>query len=254
MLWQYFAIISQCNIGFINAEECTKLSTCSCECDGKTIDLKDLASKKGPKYKDYESTQTGDVYKYSYNPCEPFTETDPSAFEDHCQSVAACQVIDTGGSFQFYDTGTQDSVKFLSVSGREVELDTDDTVVVAQYESQDGGRKTDVVLRCKDGDTAFEAYGELSLPTPTYRFILSSPYCCFEKSGLSAGSVLLIIAVVLLVVYTIFGVVYNAARNNARGGALFTHVLVIKAFPGLVKDGCLFICTRGKRSSYDTVK
>ena len=36
-------------------------------------------------------------------------------------------------------------------------------------------------------------------------------------------------------VYTVFGVVYNAARNNARGGALFTHVLVIKAFPGLVK-------------------
>ena len=52
----------------------------------------------------------------------------------------ACQVIESGGSFQFYDTGTQDSVKFFTTIGTEVMLDTDDTVVVAQYEAEGGGR------------------------------------------------------------------------------------------------------------------
>ena len=41
--------------------------------------------------------------------------------------------------------------------------------------------------------------------------------------------------VVLLIVYVIFGVVYNAVHNKASGSALFTHVIVWKALPGLVK-------------------
>ena len=42
-------------------------------------------------------------------------------------------------------------------------------------------------------------------------------------------------AVVLLNVYVISGVLYNAVRNKASGAGLFTHVLVCKALPGLVK-------------------
>ena len=39
----------------------------------------------------------------------------------------------------------------------------------------------------------------------------------------------------MLVIYVIFGVIYNAVRNKASGAALFTHVLFITACPGLVK-------------------
>ena len=39
----------------------------------------------------------------------------------------------------------------------------------------------------------------------------------------------------LLNVYVIMGVLYNAVRNKASGAALFSHVILLKAIPGLVK-------------------
>ena len=45
----YFFILWMCNTGVITSEDCTKLSTCSCDCDGKTLDLTALADKTGPK-------------------------------------------------------------------------------------------------------------------------------------------------------------------------------------------------------------
>ena len=44
-------------------------------------------------------------------------------------------------------------------------------------------------------------------------------------------------AVVLLNLYVIFGVLYNAVRNKASGAELFSHVIVWKALPALVKVG-----------------
>ena len=40
------------------------------------------------RFKDYAATNPDDQYKYSYNPCEPFSETAPGTWEDHCYAVA----------------------------------------------------------------------------------------------------------------------------------------------------------------------
>ena len=48
----YCVIIVMCNLSILTASQCKKLSSCSCNCDGNIIDLKDLANKAGgdPRY------------------------------------------------------------------------------------------------------------------------------------------------------------------------------------------------------------
>lgn len=53
----------------------------------------------------------------------------------------ACQIIANSGTYQFYDTGTQDSVTFSTVTGADVGIvDMNTDVVVAKYTSADGTR------------------------------------------------------------------------------------------------------------------
>ena len=48
------------------------------------------------RFKDYASTNPDDQFKYSYNPCEPFSESAPGAWQDHCYAVAV-------GTYQYID-------------------------------------------------------------------------------------------------------------------------------------------------------
>lgn len=242
-------------LGIVNAETCERKSSCSCECSKGTIDLKALGSKGGPRYKDYPAL---DQMKYSYNPCDPFTETDPSAFADYCHDVAACQVIGDVGTFQFYDTGTQDRVTFYTEKAQNVGLDLDSDIVVAKYTSADAARQTEVLLVCnnQDSTTAFDTLGEITNNPPTYRFILVSPECCFGagSGGLSGGSVLLIIAFSILGVYIIAGVIIKKVVYKAEGSDLIPNTGFWCALPSLIKEGACCVYTRGvKRKQYDSV-
>lgn len=240
-------------IGAVSSESCDRKSTCSCECSNGIVDLKSLGMKDGPRYKDVPAL---DQYKYSYNPCDPFTETEGSAFEDHCHDVAACQVIDQSGTYQFYDTGTQDSVSFYTAPARDVGLqDIDTDVVVAKYTSKDAARQTEVVLVCNDQDsnTAFDTLGEITNNPPTYRFILVSPHCCFGSgSGLSPGSILLIIFFSLLSAYLIAGVIIQKFRYNASGADLMPNSTFWFELPSLIRDGCN--CALRRKSPYKILR
>jgi len=236
----YIVVLIQLGSG----ESCDRKSTCSCECSGGTIDLKDLESKDGPSYKD-QPDQTN-TYKYSYNPCKGFTEDAGASFEDHCHDVAACQIIDLGSTFQYYDTGTQDSVEFYTAQGSDVGISVEGEVVVAKYTARDNARQTEVVLVCNtdDDQTAFAVVGELPDVAPTYRFVLVSPNCCYVNESISAGSIMIIVFFSVIFLYLVGMVIFLKFVKKSSGKDLIPHRQFWTSIPGLAKDGVLFIFRR----------
>ncbi|KAL4222063.1 hypothetical protein ACF0H5_018105 [Mactra antiquata] len=215
-----------------SAESCDRKSSCSCECSEGIVDISALGTKNGPRYKDLTAF---DQYQYSYNPCDPFTETEIPTFEDHCQNVA-------------------DSAEFYTKNGQDVGLVDVDQVVIAKYTSADKARQTEVILVCNNDDekTAFDTFGEVPNPTPLYRFVLVSPLCCFyPASGLSVGSILLITAFTIAAVYLIGGVVVKRFRYQSSGRDLLPNTEFWLSLPSLIKDGCLLVIKRG---DYQAIK
>ncbi|KAH3720319.1 cation-dependent mannose-6-phosphate receptor-like [Dreissena polymorpha] len=236
------------------SDKCEKLSSCKCECPEGIIDFSSLGmSGNGPRYKDVLAP---DGYQYSYNPCDPFSETKPSVYENHCQNVAACQIIFINGVYQFYDTGVQNSVTFSTVPGTSLGIqDHPGNVVVAKYTSADGARQTEVALVCnpQNEQTAFDTLGEVASAKPLYRHILVSPFACFESGALSAGSIMLIIFFSLLLAYFLFGVTFNRFGRNQTGSDVIPQKAFWISLPTLVKDGSLFVVTRGQHKPYAAV-
>ncbi|CAF3966120.1 unnamed protein product [Rotaria sordida] len=129
------------------------------------LDLTSLGRTDGkPAYPDKISS-TGSGYKYSYNPCKPFTE------EPNCIGVAVCQ-ISMDGQLSF-TLGTQDSAKWNPGDGL-------GSLPSISYSA--GEKKVTVILQCATDDTnEFEALGEPSINN--YRFILTNKCACWDGCG-----------------------------------------------------------------------
>ncbi|CAM4883261.1 unnamed protein product [Rotaria socialis] len=137
---------------------------CRYQTEKGVIDLSSLArTDDKAKYPD-KLPATGSGYKYSYNPCKPFTEL-PS-----CQGVAGCQVS-TDGKYSF-SIGKQDTAKWNpgGIGGSPTVTYTD-------------GPKTLVVtLVCsKAGTDELEALGESS--TNNYKMRLTNKCACWDGCG-----------------------------------------------------------------------
>ncbi|CAF3417866.1 unnamed protein product [Rotaria socialis] len=137
---------------------------CRYQTEKGVIDISSLArTDDKAKYPD-KAPATGSGYKYSYNPCKPFTEL-PS-----CQGVAACQVS-TDGKYSF-SIGKQDSAKWNSGG-----IGGSPTVTYT-----DGPKTLVVTLVCsKDGTDELEALGESS--TNNYRMRLTNKCACWDGCG-----------------------------------------------------------------------
>ncbi|CAF3738054.1 unnamed protein product [Rotaria sordida] len=123
------------------------------------IDLTSLGRTDGqPAYPD-KLPSTGSSYKFSYNPCKPFTE------QPNCTGVAVCQ--------DYFTLGTQDSVKW----------DPGTTLGSSPSVSYSAGeKKVIVILQCATDDTnELEALGEPSINN--YRFILTHKCACWDGCG-----------------------------------------------------------------------
>ncbi|CAF3746268.1 unnamed protein product [Rotaria sordida] len=131
------------------------------------LDLTSLGRTDGkPAYPDKISS-TGSGYKYSYNPCKPFTE------EPNCIGVAVCQ-ISMDGQLSF-TLGTQDSAKWNPGDGL-------GSLPSISYSA--GEKKVTVILQCATDDTnEFEALGEPSINN--YRFILTNKCACWDGCATS---------------------------------------------------------------------
>ncbi|XP_006819098.1 uncharacterized protein LOC102807910 [Saccoglossus kowalevskii] len=224
------------------AEECKFINSCSCKLsNGGVIDLSPLANTDGTAR--FANVLGDDLNTYSYNPCFGFTE------ESDCTDVACCQE----SYMLYYNCGTQDSASF-SMQGNDVTITYKGTGTVDPLE-----RTSKVKLICTPGgitDT-LHAYGSADFST-NYDFDLSSKYCCpidGGNGGLSAGSVLCIIAVVLVVVYLIGGILFNKFIRHAEGSDVIPNKQFWAALPALIKDGFLFAispCRKGS-SPYSSI-
>ncbi|XP_025096366.1 uncharacterized protein LOC112565231 isoform X2 [Pomacea canaliculata] len=171
-------------------------------------------------------------WKFSWNPCIPFTE-------GNCRNVAVCELSDDG--YAFYNLGTQDSAWFLTVSG----------VFQLSYNASDEGfpRVTYVTLVCDPSqEKTLDALGPLY--SATYGFVLTSKYCCprRETTGLSAGSILLIVFFVLLFVYIVGGVAFQVGVRKSSGKEIIPNYTWWFSLPTLIKDGVKFTVSCGKMS------
>jgi len=87
---------------------------------------------------------------------------------------------------------------------------------------------------------------------------LHTKYACV-KSGLSVGSILVIIFISLVVVYLVAGILFNKYSKGATGKELIPNVNFWTDFPLLVKDGAVFsfqccrsFCSR-KQGLYESI-
>lgn len=79
-----------------------------------------------------------------------------------------------------------------------------------------------------------------------------------KKSGLSTGSILLILFFVFLILYLVGGIIYKKIVNGAQGKELIPNIEFWTSLPGLVLDGCAFVCNccgkrKGNTPGYDGV-
>ncbi|KAL4222888.1 hypothetical protein ACF0H5_018928 [Mactra antiquata] len=211
-------------ISIVNSKTCKKHHDCGCILDGSgLIDLTPIGTTDGTAlFQDYPSSLDG--YLYSYNPCGKFTEVT-------CTDVAACQYDPS--YYAFYDIGVPSSVTF----------DYDGQNVKALYTSQDGVRQTTVTLVCDPVQTSplLTVAGETT--TTQYSFTLTASAACpvSYSTGLSAGSVLLIVFFSLAAGYLLFGGAYMKVKEGANGKDIIPNITFWSTLPGLIKDGCALV-------------
>jgi len=106
-----------------------------------------------------------------------------------------------------------------------------------------GSRTTKAFIECQAGVSPAEITSVVEPTACTLEFYMKSAHACPSKgtSGLSGGSILLIIFFVTLTVYFIGGVAFNKYKREATGLDLIPNVGFWMMIPGLVKDGVLFV-------------
>ncbi|GFN82779.1 ras-related protein rab-5c [Plakobranchus ocellatus] len=204
---------------------------CGCTTDKGVINL--------TRYKDstLKTTDPTTAYSYSWNPCQDVKIG---------SETAAC-VQDIPYVAQ-YDCGTHDST----------ETSVQDGSAVFKLVSADSKRRSTVICKCTTY-TAFVFDKEES--EGVYEFTLNDDVCCPDPSikvagssdGLSGGSILLIIALVVVLLYLVVGVAVQVGVRKAEGRERIPNVNFWSALPGLIAAGIRFTFTCGKSGSYNEV-
>ncbi|KAL4222527.1 hypothetical protein ACF0H5_018566 [Mactra antiquata] len=213
---------------------------CKCKMtdDGSVIDITSLGVANAPKFKDVEGS---DGYKYSYDPCNSFSE-------GGCQDSAMCR---TSGELQ---------TTIGEAGHMEYQYDMSTKNVIVAYIAREGPRiaVSEVELICDPTacKPTFEAIGVQQ--EFLYKFKLTSvcacansctesgPMNCHDGSGgaIGGGTIVIIIAIVGIVLYITAGVLYQKIRNNATGADLIPNKDLWKSMPGLIKGGFLFVFSK----------
>jgi len=226
------------------AETCEKIDDCSCKKDnGKVISLREIdGGSKGPAFKGIRDKDPQSArYQYSWNPCTAFT------VGDGCEKVLMCQV----------DSPTSSTAPVAkTLSGFEV--NSVGTIIMSyqQYTDSSGFKRVlQVSLVCDDSKYPGETDGvsENFLPkNSAYSMIFKSKCACDDgcvsnpsgSTGLSIGSILLIVFFVVLFVYLIGGVVIKKYKMGVENmPEMIPNYEFWAGIPSLVKDGVVFTCT-----------
>lgn len=246
-------------------DACTLKDQCSCEKnDGSLVQLKYLAEYIKEQSVYLTTSHEDSISKFNFNPCIPFTvQASKQGQNGYCNDVVACQHHP-----ELYDIG---SLTFSTSFSLDEQGDVKITYVDASGATYYGSRKSEVTCICDTGYTGiplFTSQGEQTDPSmgvTTFFFKMRHLCCCSNKckdkmptpvagSGLSGGSVLLIVALVLVVVYIVIGGLFMKYKRGAIGTEMIPNKSFWSALPLLVKDGVMFVlapCT--KRGSYTQV-
>ncbi|OWF50466.1 uncharacterized protein LOC110450385 [Mizuhopecten yessoensis] len=223
------------------SQTCTKVSSCACTTDsGFKIDLTPLGNTDTtPRFQDIPDSK-GKTDVYSWNPCQEFTE-------GTCVNEAACKVTPSGMITQYLGIGTQDSATFLyDDKGR----------LTIQYTT--GNATTAVNIICSEDDTgSVTAYGlDQEGGQKEYHFELKTAYACPPKhpTAVSIGTYLCIGCGVFLIVYIVGGVLFQSFVRKETGKLRIPNLNFWTAMPALIRDGVMFVLTRGKKKvAYDRI-
>ncbi|XP_069114654.1 uncharacterized protein [Argopecten irradians] len=225
--------------------QCTMIDTCSCFMpDGNIVDISTLGDNSG--FAKFFALPGPDGFYYSLNLCFPFNE-------GSCSGAAGCQTsADFLNTFQIGDAS---SVMFTT--------DPTNNVHVLYTSPTDDGRirTTDVTLQCDPNSISpnIQVFGEQGFNSLLYTFTIISNCACpgacsnnpnpnpigpggqvTVEAGISAGTVLCIIAIVGIVVYVGAGMAYMRVKKQATGTGMVPHKDFWTAIPGLIKEGCVF--------------
>jgi len=223
---------------------------CRFEVNGKgVIDISSLAKKDKTAAFPDEAPAAGSNYRYSYNPCKPFSEGET------CIDVAVCQVS-FDAKFTFI-LGKQDSAKWDAGVGA--------TNPMLSYSYKE--KNVQIEMNCAQDKTTpeLEALGEG--PQNFYKFKLTSKCACYNGcksgggggdgsgSGIPGGAVFLIILLVLLVVYFVGFALFYRIREQKTGADLIAHRTFWVSLPVYAKGGvmCIVHKVTGKGGQYESV-
>jgi len=222
-----------------SAQVCVKTPGLECKCviedSNRYIDLTPISEIAQSYFA--ESTR----FKYQWNPCTI------SGFTCAKTSTAVCQRLKSDPTNYVYAAGDPTST-----------FDVTKTPPTISYTSKSDITRTSIIsLTCSEnaGTPSFTLTNEGE--QGMYTFELQSKYACIREpsaSGLSAGSILLIIFLILVILYIVGGVCFNLFyRHNSGAAQVLPNTQFWSSLPGLIKEGCLFIVCKGGSSGYQKV-
>ncbi|XP_076090271.1 uncharacterized protein LOC143062468 [Mytilus galloprovincialis] len=222
----------------LNCDAIKTVNSCKCDLeDGQVIDLSKLAKKDGSaRFVDIHDGLGSDTF--SYNPCKGFSQ-------GSCSDVAVCQTRGTDN----YNAGDQKgAVCFQDNTGISIVYTSDSPVMI-----QNVKRTTVLYLTC-DSSTEGDLQVQGEITESTYLMTLTSKYACpFTPSLLSAGSILIIVLVCLLLTYFIGGILYQTFYKKAVGIERIPNYTLWTSLPSLVKEGSMFALTRVTGKGYSKI-
>lgn len=216
-------------ITFVKSEVCQKLSACSCKTSDGVVDLSALPS--------FTNIRDPQNYLNDWNPCaaRPCGNTGKG-------DVSICQTSNIPGTVaSSYVNGYLRTARFIGEVGKDLVLHyTGDNVTGTGTAKL---RQSSISLICVPNSAVnnLTAKGEKVAEDVNYIFTLRSPHACLVPNpGLSAGSVLLILLFVAVMVYIIGGMLFLRFYRGASGVEMIPNYEFWKDFPLLVKDGMIF--------------
>ncbi|XP_046572937.1 uncharacterized protein LOC124280960 isoform X2 [Haliotis rubra] len=224
-------ILGLCN----SAELCHKVSSCSCRNSEGLIDLAPLA-KTDNTAAFSDLLDSAGYYKYSWNPCHPFTE-------GTCIGVAGCQQDTNSGDFT--SIGKQDTAQFIN--------DVSDGL---QIQYTDGAKALSVTLKCDKMETGkLDVKGEIPAGSQQYYLTLHSKHACPGTGGgggpsaVSIGTIVVIAISGCVILYIIGGVIFQKFVRKASGAELLPNYSFWSSVFGAIHVGVLFVfrCGKGNR-------
>lgn len=206
---------------------CVAVLSTAQDCKG---DGKDFGGLVGKKFKADEPVQatcpdgSAVVYTFNFSPCSngvPCQGGNAMMCQDNnCNTPAT--MIATNANIQW--TATSDGAKWVTKTG--------------SSEGCGGPRTGNYIFKCNGGHK-MEVTEDPATPC-VYDFVIEAE--CGGSGGMSFGSIMLIILVVVVPIYLVAGFLYNwKAKGVAPGVEALPNIAFWRELPSLVKEGFYFV-------------